>query len=216
MSPMRHVYLHGFASSPASTKARYFAERLRGHGIPLDIPDLAQGDFEHLTLSSQLAVVDRATAGEQSVLIGSSLGGYIAALYASRHAHVNRLLLLAPAFCFPSRYPAELGKETLENWRQTGLLPVFHYAHGEPRNLSYSIVEDGRRYEDFPDFTQPAILAHGLHDTVVPASLSREYSVSHPNVRLHLLDSGHQLTNVLDQIWQFSGPFLEGKVSQPA
>lgn len=208
---MRHVYLHGFASSPASSKARYFEQRLREHGIALHIPDLAQGDFEHLTLSSQLAVIDRATAGEESVLIGSSLGGYLAALYAASHPHVKRLLLLAPAFCFPSRYPAELGKETLENWRRTGLLPVFHYAHGEPRNLGYSIVEDGRQYDDFPDLTQPAILVHGLHDTVVPASLSREYAVSHPNVRLHLLDSDHQLTNVLDQIWQFSGPFLEGK-----
>lgn len=37
---MHVVYLHGFASSPASTKAAFFAERLRSHGIEVRCPDL--------------------------------------------------------------------------------------------------------------------------------------------------------------------------------
>src|SRR6185295_5943367 len=67
------IYLHGFASGPGSTKARFFRDR-----IPhLRILDLAQGDFARLTISGQLHVIEREAMGSPSVLIGSSLGGYL-------------------------------------------------------------------------------------------------------------------------------------------
>ena len=50
----RIVYLHGFASGPASSKARYFKEHLETAGARVDVPDLAAGDFEHLTISGQI------------------------------------------------------------------------------------------------------------------------------------------------------------------
>src|ERR1035437_5685219 len=103
----RILYLHGFASSTASSKARFFAERLRAAGALIDIPDLAAGDFEHLTISGQLRVIETAApaagdsappptsghlrvtepapAGEPVALMGSSRGGYLAAIYAARH-----------------------------------------------------------------------------------------------------------------------------------
>lgn len=98
----RYVYLHGFASSPQSGKAQFFCKRLAEQGIDLAIPALDGGDFEHLTVTGQLHVVDAAVAGEPAVLFGSSLGGYLAALYAARHANIRKLILLAPAFQFPS------------------------------------------------------------------------------------------------------------------
>ena len=76
---MRIVYLHGFASSPQSSKARYFARRFAEKGIEFVVPQLDQGDFEHLTITGQLAVVETAVAGKPAVLMGSSLGGYLAA-----------------------------------------------------------------------------------------------------------------------------------------
>ena len=57
---MRHVfYLHGFASSARSTKAAFFAERLRPHGLELQCPDFNEPDFETLTVSRMLEQVDR-------------------------------------------------------------------------------------------------------------------------------------------------------------
>src|SRR5690242_10304688 len=97
---LRVLYLHGFASSPGSRKARFFAERLRKVGCKVEIPDLAQGGFKHLTISGQLQLLERLAAGEPVMLIGSSLGGYLAALYASQHPEVDRMILLAPAFRF--------------------------------------------------------------------------------------------------------------------
>src|ERR1700691_4425053 len=123
----RFVYLHGFASSPSSRKARFFEERFRELGIGLEIPDLAEGNFRDLTLSAQLHVVERLCGDEPVALIGSSMGGYLAALYAARHPEVKKLVLLAPAFSFASRWPEELGESKMEEWRRSGTLEVFHY-----------------------------------------------------------------------------------------
>ena len=73
------LYLHGFASGPGSKKARFFGERFAARGVPYVVPDLAAGDFAHLTLSGQLAVVRKAVGGERVRMMGSSLGGYLAA-----------------------------------------------------------------------------------------------------------------------------------------
>src|ERR1700733_4492651 len=92
--PALHVfYLHGFASSARSTKARYFAERLRTHGVPLHCPDFNDPDFQSLTmtrmleqLASELSHVTGGDAGRVEpgraelshgtvTLVGSSLGG---------------------------------------------------------------------------------------------------------------------------------------------
>src|SRR5579862_806592 len=126
----RFIYLHGFASSPSSRKARFFEERFRELGIRLEIPALDAGNFRELTLSAQLRMVERVADGEPVSLIGSSMGGYLAALYAARHAEVEKLVLLAPAFSFASRWPATLGEQAMDHWKRTNTLKVFHYSEG--------------------------------------------------------------------------------------
>lgn len=205
---MRILYLHGFASGPSSSKARYFRERLESPASPVEIPDLAEGDFEHLTITGQFAVVERCAAGEPVHLIGSSLGGYLAALYAARHAEVGRVVLLAPAFGFARRWAEHLGSAQVEEWRTTGAMEVFHYAQNRNLPLSYQLLEDAARYEEFPDFRQPALIFHGAHDDVVPARYSREFASAHPNAQLEILDSGHELLNALDYMASKVSAFL--------
>jgi predicted esterase YcpF (UPF0227 family) len=132
----RILYLHGFASSPGSSKARFFGERLRAAGVAVDIPDLAAGDFEHLTISGQLGVIERAAAGAPVALMGSSLGGYLAALYAARHPEVSRVVLLAPAFGFARHWAERMGATAVEAWRATGAIEVFHYGENRQRRLN--------------------------------------------------------------------------------
>lgn len=206
---MRVVYLHGFASGPSSTKARYFAGRLRKAGVQVTIPDLAEGDFEHLTITRQLEVVDREVAGRPVVLIGSSMGGYLAALYAASHPEVDRLVLLAPAFGFGRRWPEALGADAMQQWRNTGKREVFHYGEGRARELSYKLIDDAARYVDFPAVPQPVLIMHGVKDDVVPAEVSREFaSRGAGNRRLVLFDSGHELTDVLERLWRETAEFL--------
>jgi len=195
----RIVYLHGFASGPSSNKARYFRDRLQAAGAQVEVPDLAGGDFEHLTISSQLGVIEHAAGSATVSLLGSSMGGYLAALYAARHPErVERMVLLAPAFGFARRWPERLGPQQVARWRSTGRMEVFHYAENRPVSLAYDLLEDGSHYEDYPDFRQPALIFHGAGDEVVPASYSQEFAATHPNVALEILDSGHELLNVLD------------------
>jgi pimeloyl-ACP methyl ester carboxylesterase len=196
----RILYLHGFASSPSSAKACYFRERLEDAGARVDIPDLAAGDFEHLTITGQLAVVDRAAAGDPISLIGSSMGGYLAALYAARHPEVVRAVLLAPAFGFARRWAESLGAARVDEWRRTGVMYVHHYGEDRDRQLGCQLIDDGASYEDYPDFRQPALIFHGARDDVVPVRYSGHFAATHPNARLETLDSGHQLLDVLDEM----------------
>ncbi len=202
------LYLHGFASSPHSRKAQFFRDKLAAEDLGMEALDLAQGDFAGLTLSGQLGVVERAAAGKAVVLIGSSMGGYLAALYAARHPEVARLILLAPAFCFHSLWEKELGPERMAEWRENGTIPVFHYGEGRQMDLSYGLMEDAKNYEDYPDVAAPCLVFHGVNDPVVPITLSHTFARGRCNVRLVELHSGHELTDVLDAIWKESKPFL--------
>ena len=107
----RVIYMHGFASGPSSRKATLFKTNLAAHGIAMEVPDLAENDFRNLTLTAQLRVLERTARGERVTLIGSSMGGYLAALYAETHPEVEKLLLLAPAFNFYNRWAEEMGQK---------------------------------------------------------------------------------------------------------
>jgi pimeloyl-ACP methyl ester carboxylesterase len=194
----RVLYLHGFASGPASSKARYFAAQFRALGVELEIPALDQNDFEHLTISSQLDLIERLAQGSAISLIGSSMGGYLAALYAARHPEVRRIALLAPAFGFARRWPLTLGQERFEEWRRTGVLDFYHYAEQRTLPLRYALIEDALRYEDEPDVRRPALIFHGAHDTVVPPEVSLQFRARHQNAHCEILDSDHELHNMLE------------------
>jgi pimeloyl-ACP methyl ester carboxylesterase len=205
---MRYLYLHGFASGPLSRKAQFFRDRLASDGVALEIPALDEGDFEHLTITRQLAYMTRLLGGEPVVLIGSSMGGYLAALYASTHPGVDRMVLLAPAFGFGARWAETFGAEAVEQWRTNGHAEVYHYASKSPQRLSVDLLEDSMRHPGYPACSQPALIFHGTQDRVVPISASEEWIAQNPNSRVIALDSGHELLDVLDITWERSRAFL--------
>ena len=115
--------------------------------------------------------------------------------------------MLAPAFSFARRW-----SETTEAkvWKKRRFLDIYHYAEKRKLKLGYQLLEDALRFEEFPDFKQPALIFHGLHDDVVPPQLSTKFARSHANARLRLLNSDHELLNALDSIWLDVDPFLLG------
>jgi hypothetical protein len=205
----RVVYLHGFASGPASRKARYFRNLLTPRGFDVEIPDLAEGRFTELTITGQLDVISRACHGHPVILIGSSLGGYLAALYAARHPEVKRVVLMAPAFSFASHWAETLGDERMKEWQETGRLTVFHYAENAQRDLGWQFMIDARQYEATPDFCQPGLIFHGSIDEVVPVAFSERFAKEHKNVTLRVLPSGHELTDVLETMGAETISFLD-------
>lgn len=168
--------------------------------MELEIPALEEGSFRDLTIGGQLRVVERTLGGDPAHLIGSSMGGYLAALYASRHPEARRLVLMAPAFGFARRWAAALGEKALEEWRKRGTLDVYHYAAGGLTPLGWGLMEDALRFEDAPKLEQPALIWHGLQDDVIPVEASREFVTRNKHAHLTEVDSNHKLTDVAERI----------------
>ena len=207
------LYLHGFASSPGSTKIRYFSERLREHGVTLVCPDFNQPDFKTLTMTRMLDQLDRQlpTAGGPPVaLIGSSLGGTLAILAAARApSRVERLVLLAPAVMFAKPSHHLLPPERIDEWRHRGSLPFFHYAANQQLELDYAFYEDSLRYDPCHAVVpQPALIFQGLGDMSVDHRTVEQFANARPNVTLSLLDDDHQLIASLPRMWNDIQSFL--------
>ena len=197
------LYLHGFASGPASSKGQYFQRRFGDAGIEVYQPDLAEGDFPNLTVSRQLDAARKAAEAVRPVLvIGSSLGGYLAALLAAGHPRlVPALVILAPAFNFARRWAERLGEAQMAAWKESGAREVYHYGEKRDLPLRYGFYEDALKHSPFPTFSQPGLILHGRNDDVVDATQSIDYAQGKSNIRLEILDSDHALTDVLDEIW---------------
>ncbi|MFW5878235.1 MAG: YqiA/YcfP family alpha/beta fold hydrolase, partial [Myxococcota bacterium] len=145
---MRCLYLHGFLGSPASAKARLFEERARRRGWTIEVPDLNVPDFRSLTITR---VVELAASivvpGQRWAVIGSSMGGWAAAHFASLHPErVSGLVLMCPAFNMPSLLEEQLGPDGLERWRSSGTIAIEHSGLGGVRELGYSFLVDAREW----------------------------------------------------------------------
>ncbi len=210
-SPSPHyIYLHGFASSPQSAKAKYLRDRFHSVNHVLELLDLNQNDFSHLTLSRQIRQVQASLppAPTPVTLIGSSFGGLTAAWVAERCPQVERLVLLAPAFGFPSNWLDRLSPEQWAQWRRDRYLPVHHYGAGQSLPLHYDFVTDALKYAwEGMQRSLPTLIVHGIQDDVIPVQMSQAYAQSRPWVQLITLDSDHALGNAVSRIWQATREF---------
>ena len=127
-APPRHLlYLHGFRSSPASTKARLTASavaglRERGQVIEWCCPQLPPSPAEARELIDALAAP---WAGCDMAVIGSSLGGYYATVLAERRG--CRAVLLNPAVEPARDLALRLGEQSA--WHEPEARFEFTLAH---------------------------------------------------------------------------------------
>ena len=216
-----YIYLHGFASSPDSAKAKYFRDRFSSLGIDLKTPDLNQNNISGLTLTRQLRQIETEFLQTQSpaekvknlggvTIIGSSFGGLTAAWLAQRQLSVKQIVLLAPAFDFLSHWLPMLGQQQLEKWQSEKYLPVYHYGEQREVPLNYQFVADMAQYpEEKLMRSVPTLIVHGLHDTIIPIQASRNFADNRPWVQLMELEDDHSLGNVLGEIWEAMQKFCQ-------
>ena len=194
------IYLHGFASGPGSNKAKAFKNRFEDLNIPLHVPDLQQGDFENLTLTGQIELVQGIIDKKKDKkfgLIGSSMGGYLASLIAQTRESVQALFLMAPGFNFLNRWRKKLdiSKTTDE------LIPVFHYRYNKEVRLNTYLFRDAETWESLPlDRKIPTFIVHGLHDETIDIEESRNFVREKSFCSLKELDSDHGLLSCIDSI----------------
>ena len=217
------VYLHGFASSPESSKAKFFGEKFAQHGIKFICPDLNRPAFCDLTVTRMLEQLEKqisALAPSEVVLIGSSLGGFVAVEATARNTNdarhpVTRLVLLAPAVELEWDRWSEVGPGGVERWRTSGDVEVFHYALNRSERLRFGFYEDAAKYRPAARrLDTPMLIFQGRQDESVSPAIVERFARSQPNATLHLLEDGHQLKNSLEFMWAETAKFLSLR-SQP-
>lgn len=202
---MKYLYLHGFASGARSRKAQFFIEQFSQIGIDLLTPDLNLGNFTTVTLSRQLAYLQSHYGNAPVSVMGSSLGGLLAVLWAIGNPLVEKLVLLAPAFQFGSSLRASLGVAEMQSWQQQGWRNFYHYDLDQNLPLEYAFVEDAESAwcsEENLQRELPIVIIHGKSDSVVLPQLSQEFASRRSFVDLFLVESDHSLGSAIDYIWQ--------------
>ncbi len=188
------VYLHGFASGPSGSKGSHCRAWAEQNRIAFHAPDLNLPSFEELTISAQVEAVQRLLGGlkEPAVLVGSSLGGLVAAGAVHRGSAVHSLVLLAPAFGFSQRRMN--GPEWAE-YRACGEMEVFHHAYGRTQCLGPALMGDLSKWADDGTWNLrvQTVVLHGKRDQSVPLSESEAFVVRNPRARLVVVDDDHGL-----------------------
>jgi len=96
-------YIHGYESSPDSAKGRLFRDKLGARAIKY-----RDCKPEDIVISDCLKRIENEIKNDKDVfLIGSSLGGFLAACIALENPNVKKLVLLNPAVIPPSE---DIGK----------------------------------------------------------------------------------------------------------
>ena len=210
---MHVVYLHGFASSPASSKAIFLKNLLLAHGVEFHCPDLNHPDFSTMTVSRMVkkvqAIIEKLSKGPV-VLCGSSLGAFVALHAAERMSRpIDRMILLAPAFDFGRRAVGDLGEEGMARWKDEGWWTFTNYATEKPQRVHYELFRDAAEYDSFGvDSVVPTLIVQGRYDVVVDPDMVEQFSAIRPHVDLVMVDDDHQLGASLACIWDETTRFL--------
>jgi pimeloyl-ACP methyl ester carboxylesterase len=209
------VWLGGFASDMASTKAGYldaFAQArgrafLRfdysGHGLsPGRFADGCIGDW----LAQAAGAFDQSTQGPQ-IIVGSSMGGWLALLLARHLAEKGEtqrlagLVLLAPAVDFTEELiwknlDAAARRDILEK----GFWPRASQYAPEPTPITRRLIEDGRRHRLLGGVIRTYARVHilqGMADPDVPwrhALTLVEHLSADPVTLTFIADGDHRLS----------------------
>ena len=211
MQGPRWLYLHGFASGPESSKGVALSRHFAARGIALERLDLRRPSFERLRFSAMIETVRAAIGDERdrAIVLGSSLGGLLAARMAERDARVCALVLLAPAFRMAERWRARMGEPEWRRWEESGWLEVDDYATKRRARIDFGFVRElGELDSGWPDVRVPTLIVHGQKDEVVDIDLSREWSRGKPWVHLVEVEDGHELVASVPRISDEADAFL--------
>lgn len=176
------ILCHGMESDKNSEKLIFLSQALAGRGIltlRFDFAYVGQssGKFEDITyagevedLSAAYALMHSRQTGKIAIL-GSSMGGTVALLFAAQEPAVAALVTVA-APVHPENFPKRiLAPEQLRQWRERG------FTIYNRQRLNISLLEDLEKI-NVPDAARkircPVLILHGDADEVVPVDEAYE------------------------------------------
>jgi pimeloyl-ACP methyl ester carboxylesterase len=206
------LWLGGFRSDMSGTKAVHLEKFCRDSGRAFTRFDYrghgqSKGRFEDLTLSDWLydasTILDSVTTGPQ-VLVGSSMGGWLALLLAQmRKDRTQALVLLAPAPDFTRDIRARLSDKNKKALTEKGFFEA-PSAYGPPYPITEKLLEDGEKHmllDRDIGITCPVAILHGQADPDVPweKSVHLKKCLPRADVDVHFIPDGdHRLSRTQD------------------
>ncbi len=184
-SPVALLWLPGFVSDMASTKALALADWAQAHGVPMLRFDysghgLSEGDLLQATIGDWLeetSTLLQLLEDRRTVVVGSSMGGWIALLLARQLAEQGRLdrlaglVLIAPAWDMTERLMwHRMTPEVKETLERDG---VYYEPslYGDPYPITKHLIDEGRRHligEALLHLDRPVRILQGMCDPDVP------------------------------------------------
>ena len=198
------ILCHGVESNKESDKLVLLSRELAQRNVLALRFDFAcageSGKFEEITYSSEVEDLQAAFsfmrdhhAGKVAVL-GSSMGGTVALLFAAQHTDVATVVTIA-APVHPERFASRLlTPAELQEWRKMG----YTFYHGQRINVS--LLHDLEKL-NVPDAAKkiscPVFILHGDRDDVVPVEEAHElYDYLPGSKRLFILQGAdHRLSD---------------------
>jgi len=175
-----YIWLSGFKSDMAGTKVRYLEDWAISSGSGFLCFDysghgLSEGLFEDGTLShwrqDSLEVIEAISSGPL-ILVGSSMGGWLALLVALKlEARITGLVLIAPAPDFTDKliWPELTDRQKSEILENGVTLKESDY--DAPYPISRALIEDGRQWtllDTAIPLSLPVHILQGMQDSDVP------------------------------------------------
>ncbi len=172
MSKKNLFYIHGYQSEPHSTKGTLLYRTLGCTAI-----SYRSGKPEDLIIADALRRISRTISDKQNiVLIGSSLGGFLAAATALHHSNIIHLILLNPA-----------------------ILPL-DFDITSITSMPHRILHDMKQPQLFStNLPMPITILRGTNDTVVPDNWILTFAKAQ-QATIHFLHDDHSLTDSLEKL----------------
>lgn len=186
------IFLHGLKSNMEGKKSSFLMNwciKNKFHYICFDNfgHGMSSGVFIEENISSWLSglklIIDELTYGKV-IIIGSSMGGWLALLIANMQKYKDKIigiLTLAAAVDFTEELIwNKLNKKQQEFFQNNGIINISgNNAYcNETYNFAFQMIEDGRKYlllnktDQYIDITCPVHLIHGMQDYDVPYNIS--------------------------------------------
>ncbi len=205
------IYFCGFNSDKESNKALAVEQCCQewGHAfLRFDYRGLGEssGDFKNFTISDWFkdacTVMEHLTEGPQ-IIVGSSMGGWIAALVAkAMPQRIHAIITLAAAPDFTTRVTSELSQQQQKELEKNGIVYIpCDFQADETFPITQKLIDDGNQNclvlnQSIP-FNGPIRMIHSLRDGDVPwkSSLQLAECFTSEDIHIELIKDGdHRLS----------------------